>query len=82
MGVVFVCFFFVVFCFGGVLLLLLFVFSYFTDTIRIVDGQTQYSGRLEVYNEIRRAWSTVCYYNFDLSEAEAVCRQLGLYSYR
>jgi hypothetical protein len=43
--------------------------------IRLADGQNQFEGRVEVCQGGQ--WRTVCDKDWDDSEAEVVCRQLG-----
>uniref|UniRef100_A0A671TRN6 SRCR domain-containing protein n=1 Tax=Sparus aurata TaxID=8175 RepID=A0A671TRN6_SPAAU len=52
-------------------------FSIFSlkDSIRLVNGNSLCSGRLEVKSNQR--WSSVCEDDFDQQDAEVVCRELG-----
>ncbi|XP_022097501.1 uncharacterized protein LOC110982977 isoform X2 [Acanthaster planci] len=44
--------------------------------VRLVDGNTPHEGRVEIYYKCQ--WSTICNYNdWDIVEANVVCRQLG-----
>ncbi|XP_053197796.1 scavenger receptor cysteine-rich type 1 protein M130-like [Scomber japonicus] len=46
-----------------------------SDSVRLVNGTSQCSGRLEVKSE--QSWSSVCEADFDQQDAEVVCRELG-----
>ncbi|XP_053177565.1 scavenger receptor cysteine-rich type 1 protein M130-like [Scomber japonicus] len=46
-----------------------------SDSVRLVNGASLCSGRLEVKSE--RSWSSVCEADFDQQDAEVVCRELG-----
>ncbi|XP_030255959.1 scavenger receptor cysteine-rich type 1 protein M160-like [Sparus aurata] len=46
-----------------------------SDSVRLVNGNSLCSGRLEVKSNQR--WSSVCEDDFDLQDAEVVCRELG-----
>ncbi|KAM8769198.1 scavenger receptor cysteine-rich type 1 protein M130-like [Acanthopagrus schlegelii] len=46
-----------------------------SDSIRLVNGNSLCSGRLEVKSNQR--WSSVCEDDFDQQDAEVVCRELG-----
>lgn len=43
--------------------------------IRLADGNSQYSGRVEIYRN--GVWGTVCDDNWTIINAQVVCRQLG-----
>ncbi|XP_067440067.1 CD5 antigen-like isoform X2 [Thunnus thynnus] len=45
------------------------------DSVRLVNGTSLCSGRLEVKSE--QSWSSVCEADFDQQDAEVVCRELG-----
>ncbi|XP_074497100.1 scavenger receptor cysteine-rich type 1 protein M130-like isoform X2 [Sebastes fasciatus] len=49
-----------------------------SDSVRLVNGKSLCSGRLEVTsNQSNQSWSSVCEDDFDLQDAEVVCRELG-----
>uniref|UniRef100_UPI001447B5DF scavenger receptor cysteine-rich type 1 protein M130-like n=1 Tax=Epinephelus lanceolatus TaxID=310571 RepID=UPI001447B5DF len=51
------------------------------DSVRLVNGTSLCSGRLEVKsnqsNQSNQRWSSVCEADFDQQDAEVVCRELG-----
>ena len=49
-------------------------FSAAQANVRIVDGTVETEGRVEV--NIRGAWRTVCDTNWDLQDADVVCKEL------
>ncbi|XP_053197804.1 scavenger receptor cysteine-rich type 1 protein M130-like [Scomber japonicus] len=46
-----------------------------SDSVRLVNGTSRCSGRLEVKSE--QSWSSVCEADFDQQDADVVCRELG-----
>ncbi|KAG7234926.1 hypothetical protein INR49_003566 [Caranx melampygus] len=49
-----------------------------SDSVRLVDGTSLCSGRLEVKSsQSNQRWSSVCEDDFDQQDAEVVCRELG-----
>ncbi|XP_039680566.1 scavenger receptor cysteine-rich type 1 protein M130-like [Perca fluviatilis] len=49
-----------------------------SDSVRLENGTSLCSGRLEVKsNQSTQPWSSVCEDDFDLQDAEVVCRELG-----
>ncbi|XP_074482532.1 CD5 antigen-like [Sebastes fasciatus] len=49
-----------------------------SDSVRLVNGTSLCSGRLEVKtNPSNQWWSSVCEADFDQQDAEVVCRELG-----
>ncbi|XP_059213676.1 scavenger receptor cysteine-rich type 1 protein M130-like [Centropristis striata] len=49
-----------------------------SDSVRLVNGISLCSGRLEVKSDqSNQSWSSVCEADFDQQDAEVVCRELG-----
>lgn len=46
-------------------------------SVQLVDGNNDYSGRVEVCNN--GVWGTVCNDKFELVDAHVLCNQLGIF---
>jgi hypothetical protein len=44
--------------------------------VKLVDGNGSFSGRVEI--KVDGVWGTICDYNFDMNDAEVICRTLNL----
>ncbi|KAE8293852.1 Scavenger receptor cysteine-rich type 1 protein M130 Soluble CD163 [Larimichthys crocea] len=58
--------------------MLLLLLLWTSDSVRLVNGNSLCSGRLEVKSDhSNQLWSSVCEADFDQQDADVVCRELG-----
>ncbi|XP_021367668.1 neurotrypsin-like [Mizuhopecten yessoensis] len=53
-----------------------FLTSYVEGSLRLIGGDDQYEGRIEIYDN--GEWQTICRDHWDLDNTFVACRQLGL----
>ena len=55
-----------------------FILTDYSDLqIRLKDGENNKTGRVEVYHPSYNGWGTVCSWDWNRTESDVVCRQLG-----
>lgn len=59
----------------SILLVLIYLFADEPFQVKLSDGTSQNSGRLEV--RFKNIWGTVCNEGFDIHDADVACRMLG-----
>ena len=62
-----------------ILIIFVVVNSALETRVRLVDGPSDFEGRLEVYHD--NEWGNVCNDGFDTKTAAVICRMLGLPRY-
>ena len=51
--------------------------AFVSGAVRLVSANVYGEGYLEVYDNLREDWGRICPANWDMSDANVACKQLG-----